>query len=43
MKKNILLALITTAIIIGCDDNTTDSIITIDTHIDINVEFHRFS
>ena len=38
MKKNILLALITTAIIIGCDDNTTDSIITIDTHIDINVE-----
>ena len=37
MKKNILLALILTTIIIGCN-NTADSIITIDTHIDIKVE-----
>tara|TARA_B100000401_G_scaffold435447_1_gene377200 strand:- start:327 stop:1391 length:1065 start_codon:yes stop_codon:yes gene_type:complete len=37
MKKNTLLALILTISIIGCD-NTADPIITIDTHIDINVE-----
>ena len=37
MKKNTLLALILTITIIGCD-NTADPIITIDTHIDINVE-----
>ncbi len=37
MKKNTLLALILTTII-GCDNNTVDSIVTIDTHIDINVE-----
>ena len=38
MKKNTLLALILTTTIIGCDNNTVDSIVTIDTHIDINVE-----
>ena len=38
MKKNTLLALILTTTIIGCDNNTADSIVTIDTHIDINVE-----
>ena len=38
MKKNTLLALILTTTIIGCDNNTEDSIVTIDTHIDINVE-----
>ena len=37
MKKNTLLALILTTTIIGCD-NAADPIITIDTHIDINVE-----
>ena len=37
MKKNTLLALFLTISIIGCD-NTADPIITIDTHIDINVE-----
>ena len=37
MKKNTLLALILTISIIGCD-NAADPIITIDTHIDINVE-----
>ena len=37
MKKNTLLALILTTTIIGCDNNTADSIVTIDTHIDINV------
>ena len=37
MKKNTLLALILTITIIGCD-NAADPIITIDTHIDINVE-----
>ena len=38
MKKNTLLALILTTTIIGCDNNTENSIVTIDTHIDINVE-----
>ena len=38
MKKNTLLTLILTTTIIGCDNNTVDSIVTIDTHIDINVE-----
>ena len=38
MRKNTLLGLILTTTIIGCDNNTTDSIVTIDTHIDINVE-----
>ncbi len=37
MKKNTLLALILSISIIGCD-NAADPIITIDTHIDINVE-----
>ena len=37
MKKNTLIALILTTTIIGCD-NAADPIITIDTHIDINVE-----
>ena len=37
MKKNTLLALFLTISIIGCD-NAADPIITIDTHIDINVE-----
>tara|TARA_B100001063_G_scaffold183353_1_gene172940 strand:+ start:821 stop:1885 length:1065 start_codon:yes stop_codon:yes gene_type:complete len=37
MKKNILLALIITFGIIGCN-SSTDPIITIDTHIDINVD-----
>ena len=37
MKKNTLLALILSISIIGCD-NAEDPIITIDTHIDINVE-----
>jgi microsomal dipeptidase-like Zn-dependent dipeptidase len=37
MKKNILLALITISTIIGCN-NSTAPIITIDTHIDINVD-----
>ena len=37
MKKNTLLALILSISIIGCD-NTANPIITIDTHIDINVE-----
>ena len=37
MKKNTLLGLILTTTIIGCD-NAADPIITIDTHIDINVE-----
>ena len=37
MKKNILFALILSVSIIGCD-NAADPIITIDTHIDINVE-----
>ena len=37
MKKNLLLAVIITSSIIGCD-NTKDPLITIDTHIDINVE-----
>ena len=37
MKKNTLLALILSTSIIGCD-NAADPIITIDTHIDINVE-----
>ena len=38
MRKNTLLGLILTTTIIGCDNNTADSIVTIDTHIDINVE-----
>ena len=38
MRKNTLLGLILTSTIIGCDNNTADSIVTIDTHIDINVE-----
>ena len=38
MRKNTLLGLILTITIIGCDNNTADSIVTIDTHIDINVE-----
>ena len=38
MRKNTLLGLILTTTIIGCDNNTVDSIVTIDTHIDINVE-----
>ena len=37
MRKNTLLGLILTTTIIGCDNNTADSIVTIDTHIDINV------
>ena len=37
MKKNLLFALITTTLIIGCK-NPVDPIITIDTHIDINVK-----
>ena len=37
MKKNTFLALILSISIIGCD-NAADPIITIDTHIDINVE-----
>ncbi|MFL2999361.1 MAG: dipeptidase [Cytophagales bacterium] len=37
MKKNLLLAIIITSSIIGCN-NTADPIITIDTHIDINVD-----
>ncbi len=37
MKKNLLLAIIITSSIIGCN-NTTEPIITIDTHIDINVK-----
>ena len=37
MRKNTLLGLILTSTIIGCD-NAADPIITIDTHIDINVE-----
>ena len=37
MKKNILLALVITSTLIGCNDSTVP-IITIDTHIDINVD-----
>ena len=37
MKKNLLFAIIITTSIIGCN-NPLDSIITIDTHIDINVK-----
>ena len=37
MKKNLLFAIITTSLIIGCN-NPEDPIITIDTHIDINVK-----
>ena len=37
MKKNLLFAIITTSLIIGCN-NPVDPIITIDTHIDINVK-----
>ena len=37
MKKNLLFALIISTIIIGCN-NPTEPIITIDTHIDINVD-----
>ena len=37
MKKNLLFAIITTIAIIGCNSNTRTSIITIDTHDDINV------
>ncbi len=37
MKKNLLFALITIATIIGCN-NPVEPIITIDTHIDINVD-----
>ena len=37
MKKNLLFAIITTNLIIGCN-NPVDPIITIDTHIDINVK-----
>ena len=37
MKKNLLFAIITTTLIIGCK-NPVDPIITIDTHIDINVK-----
>ena len=37
MKKNLLFAIITTSLIIGCN-NPVDPIITMDTHIDINVK-----